>query len=82
MSKIIINGVDGNLGKQVVTDIINLIPKKNVILTAPSDEPLQQYQKLGFKTAVIDFTHTETLDPVFKDADKVLLISVVKPIKT
>ncbi|WCT61508.1 NAD(P)H-binding protein [Limosilactobacillus portuensis] len=76
MSKIIINGVDGNLGKQVVTDIINLIPKKNVILTAPSDEPLQQYQKLGFKTAVIDFTHTETLDPVFKDADKVLLISM------
>ena len=76
MSKIIINGVDGNLGKQVVTDIINLIPKKNVILTAPSDEPLQQYQKLGFKTAVINFTHTETLDPVFKDADKVLLISM------
>lgn len=76
MSKIIINGVDGNLGKQVVTDIINLIPKKNVILTAPSDEPLQQYQKLGFKTVVINFTHTETLDPVFKDADKVLLISM------
>ena len=43
MSKIIINGVDGNLGKQVVTDIINLIPKKNVILTAPSDEPCLLY---------------------------------------
>ncbi|MBD8084794.1 NAD(P)H-binding protein [Limosilactobacillus sp. c9Ua_26_M] len=76
MSKIIINGVDGNLGKQVVTDITNLIPKEHVILTAPSKEPLQQYQKLGFKTAVVDFTYTETLDPVFKDADKVLLISM------
>ncbi len=40
MSKIVINGVDGNLGRQIVTDITNLIPKENVILTAPSDKPL------------------------------------------
>lgn len=76
MSKMVINGIDGNLGKQVVNDITNLIPKENVILTAPSKEALEQYQKRGFKTAVVDFNVPQTLDPTFKNADKVLLISM------
>lgn len=76
MSKIIINGIDGNLGKQVLADTNKLIPKENIILTAPNEKPLEKYQKQGFKTAVVDFMHPQTLDPVFENADKVLLISM------
>lgn len=76
MTKIVINGVDGNLGKQVVEYIKPLIPKENVVLTAPKASLLADYEKAGYKTAIADFMNPASLDPVFENADKVLLISM------
>lgn len=76
MSKIVINGIDGNLGQQVMTDVKKLIPKSDLLLTAPSQKALVSYQKEGYHTAVANFMEPDSLVPIFKDADKVLLISM------
>lgn len=36
MTKIIVNGVDGNFGSYVAQYILELVPKSDLIFTAPS----------------------------------------------
>ena len=76
MTKIIVNGVDGNFGSQVAKYIQNLLPIESLIFTAPREEALKQYEGQGIATAVADFNSQENLVKVFKNADKVLLISM------
>lgn len=76
MRKIVINGVDGNLGQEVLKDVRNLIPKDELLLTSPKEENLQKYRDDGYKTAVVDFTKKEGMIEAFANADKVLLISM------
>lgn len=76
MSKIVINGVDGNFGSLVAKYALDLIKKEDLVFTAPKEEPLKQYQEKGIKTAIANFNDQEGLVEVFKDADKVLLISM------
>lgn len=76
MRKIVINGVDGNLGKQVLEDVQGLIPKSELLLTAPKAENLKEYDDQGYKTAVVDFIKPKGMDQTFANADKVLLISM------
>ena len=35
MTKIVVNGVDGNFGSQVAKHIQNLLPKDDLLFTAP-----------------------------------------------
>ena len=76
MTKIIVNGVDGNFGSQVAKFIQNLLPKEALLFTAPQKEALKPYQDLGIATAVANFNSQENLINVFANADKVLLISM------
>ncbi|MGT2750463.1 NAD(P)H-binding protein [Streptococcus orisasini] len=76
MSKIVVNGVDGNFGSQVAKYVQTLLPKESLLFTAPREEPLKTYQKLGIATAVADFNSQDNLVQVFENADKVLLISM------
>lgn len=76
MNKIVINGVDGNLGHQVLQYISKLIPKEKLLLTSPQDTNLTQYKSKGYKTAVVDFTKPAQMSTAFANADKVLLISM------
>lgn len=76
MSKIVVNGVDGNFGSRVAEYIQKLLPKASLLFTAPREEGLKKYQELGIKTAVANFNSQEELEKVFQNADKVLLISM------
>lgn len=76
MTKIIVNGVDGNFGSQVAKHIQNLLPKDDLLFTAPREEALKPYQEQGIKTAVADFNSLENLVKVFENANKVLPISM------
>ncbi|MBP2058489.1 NAD(P)H dehydrogenase (quinone) [Lactobacillus colini] len=76
MKKIVINGVDGNFGQLVVKDILKLIPKEELVFTAPKEEKLKKYHKMGIKTSVADFNNPDGLASIYQNADKVLLISM------
>lgn len=76
MSKIIVNGVDGNFGSYVAQYISELVPKSDLIFTAPRLDKLQKYSDMGIKTAQVDFNNKQGLIETFQNADKVLLISM------
>ena len=76
MSKIIVNGVDGNFGSYVAQYILELVPKSDLIFTAPRLDKLQKYSDMGIKTAQVDFNNKQGLIETFQNADKVLLISM------
>lgn len=76
MTKIIVNGVDGNFGSYVAQYILELVPKSDLIFTAPRLEKLQKYSDIGIKTAQVDFNDKQGLIETFQNADKVLLISM------
>lgn len=76
MSKIVINGVDGNFGSLVAQYALELMNKEDFVFTAPKEESLKEYEKQGIKTAIANFNDPEGLVKVFENADKVLLISM------
>ncbi|AND79488.1 NAD(P)H-binding protein [Streptococcus pantholopis] len=76
MAKIVVNGVDGNFGSQVAAFVQDLLPKEDLLFTAPAEEALKAYQDAGIATAVLNFNTQDNLVKVFENADKVLLISM------
>ena len=76
MSKIVINGVDGNFGSLVAKYTLKLMNKEDLVFTAPKEESLKEYKDQGIKTAIANFNDPEGLVKVFENADKVLLISM------
>lgn len=76
MTKLVVNGVDGNFGGVVAETIQQLVPKESLLFTAPQENRLSKFKNEGIATAVIDFNAKDNLVKVFKDADKVLLISM------
>ena len=76
MSKIVINGVDGNFGSLVAKYALKLMNKEDLVFTAPKEESLKEYKDQGIQTAIANFNDPEGLVKVFENADKVLLISM------
>ena len=76
MSKIVINGVDGNFGSLVAKYALELMNKEDLVFTAPKEESLKEYKEQGIQTAIANFNDPEGLVKVFESADKVLLISM------
>lgn len=76
LNKIIVNGVDGSFGSVVAEKIMELVPKESLVFTAPQKDKLQKYADLGIEVAEANFNHPDELAEIFKNADKVLLISM------
>ena len=55
MSKIVINGVDGNFGSLVAKYALELMNKEDLVFTAPKEESLKEYKDQGIKTAIAEF---------------------------
>lgn len=49
MSKIVINGVDGNFGSLVAKYTLKLMNKEDLVFTAPKEESLKEYMIKEFK---------------------------------
>lgn len=76
MTKIILTGVDGNLGAQVAEYLMKLTEHKNLVFCGYSKEALQKYADLGIETKQTDFNHKEGLAEAFENGSVLALISM------
>ncbi|MCJ2162420.1 NAD(P)H-binding protein [Lentilactobacillus kefiri] len=76
MTKNIVTGVDGNFGRIVADTIQSLIPKEDLLFTAPTSNKLEKFSEAGIATATADFNDVSGLASTFENADTVLLISM------
>ena len=76
MGKILLTGVDGNLGQIAADILLTLEPKENLIFCAYNEDALKKYKELGIETRVTNFNHYEGLEDAFRGADRIGLISM------
>ena len=76
MSKILLTGVDGNLGSVAADILLKLEKKEDLIFVAYSEKALEKYKAMGIDTRVADFNYYDGLEEAFKGADILGLISM------
>ncbi|GKX65272.1 NAD(P)H-binding protein [Inconstantimicrobium mannanitabidum] len=76
MGKLLLTGVDGNLGKQAAEYLLNLVDKDQIIFCGYNAESLKEYEEQGIETHVTNFNKIDGLAEAFANADKVALISM------
>ncbi|WP_462412879.1 NAD(P)H-binding protein [Neobacillus sp. Marseille-QA0830] len=76
MGKLLLTGVDGNLGKQAAEYLLDLVGKDQVIFCGYNPSSLKEYEEQGIETHVTNFNKIEGLAEAFAGADKLALISM------
>lgn len=76
MGKILLTGVDGNLGKIAALTLLELEDKENLIFCGYNKEALKYFSDLGVETRFCNFNHYEGLEEAFKGAERLGLISM------
>lgn len=76
MGKLLLTGVDGNLGSEAARVLLTLTDKSNIILTGYNPEVLKTYSDQGIETRVADFNNIEGLKEAFSGAERLALISM------
>lgn len=76
MGKLLLTGVDGNLGKQAAEYLLDLVDKDQIIFCGYNAESLKEYEEQGIETHVTNFNKIDGLAEAFANADKVALISM------
>ncbi|MDF1509779.1 NAD(P)H-binding protein [Robertmurraya sp. DFI.2.37] len=76
MGKLLLTGVDGNLGKQAAAYLLDLVNKDQVIFCGYDPSSLKQYEEQGIDTHVTNFNKLDGLAEAFAGADKIALISM------
>ena len=76
MGKIILTGVDGNLGQIAADILLQLEPKENLIFCGYNKEALQKYADQSIEVRVTNFNHYEGLEEAFAGGDRLGLISM------
>ncbi|TKH45985.1 nucleoside-diphosphate sugar epimerase [Paenibacillus terrae] len=76
MGKLLLTGVDGNLGRQAAAYLLKLVEKDQVIFCAYDPASLQEYAEQGIETHVTNFNKIDGLAKAFANADKLALISM------
>lgn len=76
MGKLILTGVDGNLGNQAARYLLELIDKDKLIFCGYNSESLEEFSQMGIETRVTNFNSLDGLAQAFKGGDKLALISM------
>lgn len=76
MGKLLLTGVDGNLGRQAAEFLLKLVEKDQIIFCAYDPASLQGYAEQGIETHVTNFNTIDGLAEAFANADKLALISM------
>ena len=76
MGKLLLTGVDGNLGAEAARILMTLEPKENLIFCGYNPQALAPFAALGVETRVTNFNHAEGLAEAFAGAERVALISM------
>ncbi|WP_149094399.1 NAD(P)H-binding protein [Paenibacillus terrae] len=76
MGKLLLTGVDGNLGRQAAEYLLKIVEKDQIIFCAYDPASLQEYADQGIETHVTNFNKIDGLAEAFANADKLALISM------
>ncbi|WP_025683418.1 NAD(P)H-binding protein [Paenibacillus maysiensis] len=76
MGKLLLTGVDGNLGRQAAEYLLKLVEKDQIIFCAFDPASLQEYAEQGIETHLTNFNKIDGLAEAFANADKLALISM------
>lgn len=76
MGKLLLTGVDGNLGGFAVEELLKLEPKENLIFCGYNPDSLKKYADMGVETHVTNFNNPDGLKEAFQNAEVVALISM------
>lgn len=76
MGKLLLTGVDGNLGKLAAGYLLELADKDQVIFCGYNPQSLKEYADKGIETHVTNFNMIDGLEEAFRGADKLALISM------
>ncbi len=76
MTKVLLTGVDGNLGGLAADYLLELTDKASLIFGGYSEDSLNKYSELGVETRQMNFNHVEGLAEKFQGVEVVALISM------
>lgn len=76
MGKLLLTGVDGNLGNQAARYLLQLVDKDKLIFCGYNSELLKEFSLMGVETRVTNFNSPEGLVQAFQGAEKLALISM------
>ena len=76
MGRLLLTGVDGNLGAEAAKILMELEDKSDLIFCGYDPEALKPYAELGIETRVTNFNHKEGLAEAFAGAERLALISM------
>ena len=76
MGKLLLTGVDGNLGAEAAKILMELENKENLIFCGYNPDVLKPYADIGIETRVTNFNHKEGLAEAFAGAERLALISM------
>jgi NAD(P)H dehydrogenase (quinone) len=76
MGKLLLTGVDGNLGAEAAKVLLELEDKSNLIFCGYNPDSLKPYADMGVETRVTDFNSPDGLVEAFQGAERLALISM------
>ena len=76
MWKLLLTGVDGNLGGFAAEELLKLEPKENLIFCGYNPDSLKKYADMGIETHITNFNNPNGLKEAFQNAEVVALISM------
>ena len=76
MGKLLLTGVDGNLGGFAAEELLKLEPKENLIFCGYNPDSLKKYADMGIETHVTNYNNPDGLKEAFQNAEVVALISM------
>lgn len=76
MGKLLLAGVDGNLGAEAAKILLELEDKDNLIFCGYDPASLKRYADMGVETRVTNFNHADGLAEAFQGAERLALISM------
>ena len=76
MGKLLLTGVDGNLGAEAARVLLTLEQPSNLIFCGYNPDSLKAYTELGVETHVTDFNNRDGLTEAFTGAERLALISM------
>ena len=76
MGKLLLTGVDGNLGSEAARVLLTLANKEDLIFVGYSKEALDKFAAQGVETRQANFNEYEGLEEAFAGAERLALISM------
>lgn len=76
MTKLILTGVDGNLGAQAAADLLELAQIQDLVFCGYDQKNLDKYKSMGVAVRQTDFNNADGLAEKFQGGDVLALISM------